>query len=275
MQSPSRPRRKIVPLVSIYEGLEKVGARNRCKNVFHISPYGQDPDTLWEEVLTRIEQRYDLTHTKIYLHGDGAAWIAKGLEWLPNTTFVLDPYHKNKAIRQLLAGYDPRKAPQLHKDLNQALEDMDEEYFAGIVSLLLTHSPQREKKIREAATYLRSHMPSIAIRGTDPSAMDGGATEPHVSHVLSCRLNSRPKGWSDKTLQFFAPILANGPHITLQGAATPAPKPIAQKALAATQNKCLCRKTATIRQTSLPVLAQGKQSQLFTALKALASCRPH
>ena len=81
---------RIVPLVSVYEGIERNGKRGVCKNVFHCSEFGKKTDALWEEVLTEMERRYDLTNTKIYLHGDGAAWIKQGLEWLPNSVFVLD-----------------------------------------------------------------------------------------------------------------------------------------------------------------------------------------
>jgi hypothetical protein len=124
--------RTSVPLVSVYEGIEEDGKRHRCRNVFHISAYGESPEALWEDVLTQTEQRYDLSDTRIYLHGDGAGWIAKGMEWLPKARFVLDKYHKNKYIRQMLAGYDVTRVRQLHANLNQALYDMDEGYYDNI-----------------------------------------------------------------------------------------------------------------------------------------------
>ena len=63
---------RIVPLVSVYEGIERNGRRGVCKNVFNCSEFGKKTEDLWEEVLTEMERRYDLTNTKIYLHGDGA-----------------------------------------------------------------------------------------------------------------------------------------------------------------------------------------------------------
>lgn len=267
MQDKKHKNGTIVPLVSVYEGLEKHGTRKRCKNIFHMSSYKQDADTLWEDVLTRIEQRYDLTNTKIYLHGDGAAWIAKGMEWLPPTTFVLDMYHKNKYVKQMLAGYDEEKKPQLRKDLHQALEDMDEDYFDNIVKLLTEQAPERETKIREAAIYLRSHMPDIAIRVTDPAACNGGATEPHVSHVLSTRLSSRPKGWSEETLQRFAPILANGPDVRMEGGKSIST--VALNAVAELKHKLHAHKTSKVCQSSLMITRAGKRSELYKALQGL------
>lgn len=78
-----------VPLISVYEGIERRGKRSYCKNVFHISEYGKTPDDLWEQVLYEIERRYDLAGTRIYLHGDGGTWIQTGLEWLPGAVLCL------------------------------------------------------------------------------------------------------------------------------------------------------------------------------------------
>ena len=94
----------IVPLISVYEGIDRRGKRGVCRHVFHISEYGKSPAALWEQVSDEIDRRYDLSRAKIYLHGDGAAWIKTGLDYLPNCEFVLDRYHKNKSIKQA-SGY--------------------------------------------------------------------------------------------------------------------------------------------------------------------------
>lgn len=259
-----------VPLISVYEGIEEDGKRKRCRNVFHISAYGKEPDILWEDVLTRIEHRYDLGRTRIYLHGDGAGWIAKGMEWLPNATFVLDKYHKNKYIRQMLAGYGTGKAARLREDLDQALCDMDEDYYNNIVEMLLAEMPQRADKITEAANYLRNHMPAIAIHASDPGAGNGGATEPHVSHVLSSRLSSRPMGWSKGTLQRFVPILANGPEVTFeQEKKIPCISMAAVKAFQTTKRKALAARALAEQQISLPVIQSGKRTELYKLLHSL------
>lgn len=268
MQDSRYRSRTTVPLVSVYEGIEGEGTRNHCRGIFHISAYGKSPDTLWEEVVTRIEQRYDLANTRIYLHGDGAGWIARGMEWLPNASFVLDKYHKNKYVHQLLAGYDAGRMRQLRRDLDQALYDMDEEYFENIVQMLLYEMPQRAEEITEAANYLRSHMPAIAIQRTDPSAGNGGATEPHVSHVLSSRLSSRPMGWSKKTLQRFVPILANGPEVTFEhGEQTPCTSVAAVKAFQTTRRRVLAAQTLAKQPSSLPIIHFGKRTELYKLLR--------
>lgn len=201
---------RIVPLVSVYEGIARNGKRGVCKNVFHCSEFGKKTEDLWEEVLTEMERRYDLTNTKIYLHGDGAPWIKTGLEWLPNSVFVLDRYHVNKALKGAVSGIDRKSGCQYEYHLRQALNEGDRDYFCSVRDSLLARWPEREKTVLEATNYLLGNFDAIYIYTNDAEARNGGATEPHVSHVLSSRLSSRPMGWSPKTLQKFVPILAAG-----------------------------------------------------------------
>ena len=207
---------RIVPLVSVYEGIERNGKRGVCKNVFHCSEFGKKTEDLWEEVLTEMERRYDLTDTKIYLHGDGATWIKQGLEWLPNSVFVLDRYHINKALKGTVSGIERKSGCQYEYHLRQALNEGDRDYFCSVRDSLLARWSEREKTILENSNYLLGNFDAIHIYNTDQEARKGGATEPHVSHVLSSRLSSRPMGWSPKTLKKFVPILAAGQCTFLQ-----------------------------------------------------------
>ena len=199
-----------VPLISVYEGKEYQGKRGICKNVFHISEYGKAPEALWEQVSDEIDRRYDLRNTRIYLHGDGASWIREGLEHLPNCTFVLDPYHKNKAIKQALSGIGRESARVYEDEIRQALNDGDRRQLRSLWERLSREYPERKKTIDENMGYLMTNIDAIAIVEKDECARNGGCTEPHVSHILSARLSSRPMGWSRETLKHLVPILAAG-----------------------------------------------------------------
>lgn len=203
-------RKSEVPLISVYEGIERQGKRNKCKNVFHISEYGKKPDELWEQALTEIEQRYDLSDTKIYLHGDGGNWIQTGLEWIPGAIFVLDKYHKNKAIKSMIAGLEQTDRKLFDREIRWALENEDLRFFDEMTASLCRELPERVEKIYEEARYLKRFVSGISVCKRDFCANNGGCTEPHVSHVLSARLSSRPMAWSSKTLKKFAPVLAGG-----------------------------------------------------------------
>ena len=216
----------IVPLISIYEGVEHQGKRGICKNVFHISEYGKSPSALWEQVYDEIDKRYDLSETVIYLHGDGAPWIKLGLEYIPKCHFVLDRYHKNKAIKQALSGIDRLSGSQYEFRIRKALKDGDKAGLASIQSKLLSRYPDRFKTINEHIGYLIDNFEAITITYHDPASLNGGCTEPHVSHVLSDRLSSRPMGWSKNTLKCFVPILAAGGPVSLRSAPASEPHPI-------------------------------------------------
>jgi hypothetical protein len=235
-------RKSEVPLISVYEGIGLHGKRTYCKNVFHISEYGKTPDDLWEQALSEIERRYDLTGTRIYLHGDGGGWIQTGLEWLPEATFVLDKYHKNKAIKAMTAGLDRQGRNEFDRAIRKALNDEDIGFFDQLAGSLCIQLPERVEKIIESAGYLKRFVSGISICATDPGANNGGCTEPHVSHVLSARLSSRPMAWSRMTLQKLAPILAAGRVDSIGKAESKSlPKPLQKAAVSA--NRAFCRGT--------------------------------
>ena len=200
----------IVPLISVYEGIEHRGKRGICRNIFHISEFEKSPLDLWEQVGDELERRYDLSNARVYLHGDGAPWIRTGLEFLPNCEFVLDRYHKNKAIKQALSGIPRKVACQYESGIRQALKTGNYDKLLSIQKTLLERFPERQETILDNTNYLLNNFEAITITNRDTASLNGGCTEPHVSHVLSSRLSSRPMGWSRETLRHFVSLLASG-----------------------------------------------------------------
>jgi hypothetical protein len=132
------------------------------------------------------------------------------LEWLPDSVFVLDKYHKNKAITAMTAGLKKDFKDAFDHGISVALKSEDMGFFEFLTNSLCTQSPERTEIITKNAKYLERFVKGISICGKDPAANNGGCTEPHVSHVLSSRLSSRPMAWSKTTLQKLAPVLATG-----------------------------------------------------------------
>lgn len=157
-----------------------------------------------------IELRYDLSNTKIYVHGDGASWIQKAKEWLPNVTFVLDRYHYNKYRKTVFACLDREQRGTYAFRLQNAILKHDEDKLIQIWRELLEANPDREEPLSEAFPCILNNLDAIAVYNEDYEARNGGATEPHVSHVLSERLSMRPLGWSRETLRHFVPYLGSG-----------------------------------------------------------------
>jgi hypothetical protein len=110
-------------------------------------------EELWVEALDRVEKKYDLENINIYVHGDGARLIKEAQEWLPKSRFVLDPYHKNKYITEVIAGFDANEEKMLRTAIQQALENEDTEYFYKSVQYVLGKRPEREETITDTETY--------------------------------------------------------------------------------------------------------------------------
>lgn len=267
--------KSIVPLISVYEGIEKQGKRGKCREIFHISEYGKKPDEIWEAALSRIESKYDLDGTRIYLHGDGGSWIQAGLDWLPNATFVLDKYHKNKAIKAMTAGFDKKTRKELDKEIREALVNEDIRFFDELAQSIVGQQPDRNEKIMDAAGYLKSFVHGISICEHDEEANNGGATEPHVSHMLAGRLSSRPMKWSKATLEHFAPILVSDGDISFEHNQNGKfESKLHLKAVRAARTAFRCGKTAGLPLPdsvgTLPVLGAGLNTSLYKALKGLS-----
>ena len=266
--------KSIVPLISVYEGIQRQGKRGKCREIFHISEYGKKPDEIWEEVLSRIEDRYDLNDTKIYLHGDGGSWIKSGLDWLPNVVFVLDKYHKNKAIKAMTAGLDKKTRKSYDKEIRTALVDEDTRFFDELTQSISSQRPDRNEKIESASRYLKTFIRGISICVHDEEANNGGATEPHVSHMLAGRLSSRPMKWSKATLERFAPILVSDGSITFEKQHNVVRTELHRNAVQAARTIFRCRQTAGLPWPdsigAIPALNAGRTTNLYKALNGLS-----
>jgi len=266
-------KKTVVPLISVYEGIKAKGKRRSCINVFHISEYGKRPEDLWAQALDEVMMRYDLEGTQVYIHGDGAKWIQHGLEWFSGAIFVLDKYHKNKAIKTMIAGFDKDTRKIFDKEIRNSLGNNDVRLFGELTESLVNQLPERVSKIKEAAKYLLNNIEAIHICKIDPEANNGGCTEPHVAHVLSRRLSSLPMAWSNETLKQLAPMLANGGKVEIhrqrhKRAVERMLKRAARGARKATKINKFAPDPNTIG--SLTTISKGKVTQLYRALNSIS-----
>ena len=205
----------MVPLISIHEGVVRNGKRGQCINTHHISSYGKKTEELWLETVNWIYDTYEVDAIeRIYLHGDGAAWIKEGLNWIPKVKFVLDKYHLNKSILQA-TGSQPEKRKEIHK----AIKNADKVLFEKITKEVIVNAAGESEitRIKDFKKYILNNWQGIKIYSEE--ACGGSGTEGHVSHVLSSRLSSRPMGWSKKGLRAMAELRAyssSGGKVTLK-----------------------------------------------------------
>ena len=123
---------------------------------------------------------------------------------------MLDQYHKNKYLLQATSGFTAEECKKYRAKIRKILKSGDKNELAVVQAEMCESHPEMVKNIMECTGYLLRNFDAIYIRNIDEEANNGGSTEPHVSHILSSRLSTRPMAWSRKTLEHIAPILAAG-----------------------------------------------------------------
>lgn len=218
MQKPDKAKGKknqIVPLVSVTEGTEKNGSRNKMIEPMHFVDVDFDSKRLWASVAGYIESKYDLEYLdKIYIHGDGGKWIRGGLSEFWQTEHVMDGYHFGKYLKSLSGRY-PRS--NIRKRLKKAIYEKDKAKADAI--LMSLSDPKDDKKRKEKLWKDRGYLNGNwdAIVNLLTMEIPGSCTEAQVSHVLSERFSRDPLGWSKEGLGVLSSqrvFLKNGGEIT-------------------------------------------------------------
>ena len=100
---------EIGKLIYVYEGIEPEApksARHRLINAHYFSGvyHGEKNRELWEEVYRYIDSHYEMDQIRrLYVNGDGAAWIKASKKHLEKVVHVLDEHHLDKYISQMTA----------------------------------------------------------------------------------------------------------------------------------------------------------------------------
>lgn len=196
-------------LVYVHEGFDadKGSAdRNVLKNSRYFGGMYKNSEDLWLEVCDYIYERYNMDSIEtIYLSGDGASWIKQGLGWIPKSKFVLDGYHLQKYVRSATAHLgDTPVYQELQDALHHPSREKTKKVFKKI--LKLTDSETKRDSIKDSRRYILNHWNGIAIKADKGCEIIGCSAEGHVSHILSDRLSSRPKGWSEIGVQKMAEL---------------------------------------------------------------------
>jgi hypothetical protein len=147
----------VTKLVYVHEGRE--GARNKLKNAKFFSGIYKKSEELWEEVLSYIDDSYDMDYIEtIFLAGDGANWIKNGLKEIPKTKYILDRYHLNKYLI-MATGHCPKKRHFLWLGLNKANYNFVKETFKVISEK--AENAKYKKAFKDARSYIYSNWADI------------------------------------------------------------------------------------------------------------------
>jgi hypothetical protein len=193
----------ISKLVYVYECKQDVSGsatKKELVNSFYFGGLYQGKDgneKLWKNVQEYIDKTYDAESLKrIFVSGDGAAWIKSGADYLDKALFCADKFHLmkyiNQAAAQMLDEKDIAKDELWHVLYSKKPKARKrfEEY-----TMCMLQSAKNPEKVEKLRSYVLENW--AAVRRTLKNKMvNGCSAESHVSHVLSDRMSSRPMGWS-------------------------------------------------------------------------------
>ena len=189
-------------LIVVYDSIMKDGKRTKLCNKKHFGGvYKGKIDDLWEEVLTYIDNTYELDKVKnIFILGDGANWIKTGLEWIPQSINVLDKFHLKKAVNAIVGKENKENVLEKAEYKRRIYTSFYTNNFKEtkeIVYEILSEEKEKivRKKKQKILQYILNNREGIKNLYKYQKELHGCSAEGHVSHLYSARLSSRPLGW--------------------------------------------------------------------------------
>ena len=187
-------------LAYVYEYKQECKTCKRRKELVNTFYFGgvyagsEGIERFWNKVGDFIYETYEADDIKrIFISGDGAAWIKSGAKYLDKALFCADKFHMMKYIHaasnQMLEEKDIAK-----QNLYRLLHERDKEGFEMYTNEML-FSAENQEPIQSLQRYVLGNWAGV-MRTYHSKVVEGCSAESHVSHVLSDRLSSRPMGWS-------------------------------------------------------------------------------
>ena len=189
-------------IIYVYEGVESdEEGRPRLINPRYFGGVydGQEAvSRLWTEVLDYLNEAYDLYAVdRVYINGDGAAWIRTGEKIIPKSKFALDKYHMHKYIIAATSHLEDTAEDarsEIYRAIHRKKKWMAEGVFDRIIEI--TDKETKRKAVEQAKEYILGNWSGIMISMKSGDSNVRCSAEGHVSHVYADRMSSRPLGWS-------------------------------------------------------------------------------
>ena len=190
-------------LIYVYEGITNEQGRNELINKKHFGGVyegGKAIESLWNEVWEYIENSYDTEILeKIYINGDGAAWIKSGERLIAKAKFVLDRFHMHKyiigATAHLLDSVEDARG-EIYRAIYKQKKKQALEVFDKILDI--TEGEAKKRTVEAAKEYILGNWAGIMQWIRDKNKEVKCSAEGHISHIYAARMSSRPLGWSRK-----------------------------------------------------------------------------
>lgn len=188
-------------IVYVYEGITNEHGRNELINARYFGGVYEGTEgnkALWDEVWAYIDGSYDTEQLrKIFINGDGAAWIKAGAKMIDRAKFVLDRFHMHKyiigATSHLMDSTEDARS-EIYRAVHKRRKCYAEDVFDRILNV--TESMAKRRTVEAARTYILENWTGIMEQLKNKDADNECSAEGHVSHVFADRMSSRPLGWS-------------------------------------------------------------------------------
>lgn len=188
-------------IIYVYEGVESnEEGRAKLINPRYFGGVYEGPESigrLWTEVLDYLNEAYDMDNVnRVYINGDGAAWIRTGEKIIPKSKFALDKYHMHKYIIAATShledsAEDARR--EIYRAIHKKKKWMAEGVFDRIIGI--TEKETKRKAVEQAKAYILGNWSGIMLSMKSQDSNVRCSAEGHVSHVYADRMSSRPLGW--------------------------------------------------------------------------------
>lgn len=188
-------------IIYVYEGVDTdEKGRPKLVNAKYFGGIYDGKDSiskLWTEVLDYLNEAYDMeTIERIYINGDGAAWIRTGEKIIPKSKFALDKYHMHKYIIAATSHLEDTAndtRSEIYRAIHKKKKWMAEGVFDKIIAA--TDKETKRKAVEHAKAYILGNWSGIILSMKSKDSNVRCSAEGHVSHVYADRMSSRPLGW--------------------------------------------------------------------------------
>lgn len=266
-------------IICVYEGkVTECKGRKFLLNKHVFASNIKSSDDLWSEVSSYIETTYSEEKLeRIFIMGDGAQWIKKGLDWLDKSTYIIDDFHLNKAILVVAGG---KRKKEEYLELKTLIGQKDKKNYLKRAKELIEKSETTSQKERrtKCMNYIVNQWKGIVagIENRDKYNL-GCSAEGLVSHTLASRMSSRPSGWSRKGLEAVTELkirFSNGmTRDELINIVDRYNKKVEKNRKNIISNIERIKKIVNITLDNMPVLSSGKVSQLSRTISGIRDNR--
>lgn len=197
----------IEKLVYCYEGIEEEAPGSKRHKL--INPHyfcsdsaSEDNKDFWGRVYAYIDSHYDMGQIeKIYINGDGGAWMEEGKTGMAGAIATMDEFHLQKYLIKITSHLMDSRFDAI-SELRKIIMYKNKKDFNGYVDFIKTYLREDDVKsaesIEEGRDYILNNWMPCKVRLSNRKKLPGCSAEGHVSHVLAARMTSRPMGWSKR-----------------------------------------------------------------------------